>query len=88
MSQYKIVADGYIEAIGVGKCPLNGTEIEVDEYNAIRSVIRNKPSTEPGYDYTLNETLEWEQIEVPIIDELDMDIPPEEALSIILGGAI
>ena len=59
---YKIVLDGYIEAIGT-----NGSddviEITEAEYAEILAVIRDKPAATDTTDYRLREDLTWEAVE-------------------------
>lgn len=83
MRKYKIESGGYITAIGTGP---GGVEITEAEYNQILETIRNKPTAETGYDYRLTESLEWELVEVPVVDTSEEEISADEALSIILGG--
>lgn len=82
MRYYKSIEDGYIAAIGTGG---GGTEITVEEYNAIMAVIQSKPPRKETTDYRLKADLTWEEYErepdVPL-EEIDA----EEALGILLGG--
>ena len=84
MRFYKIINNGYIIAIGTG---LDGTEITESEYNAIRDCIINRPTETETKKYRLKENLTWEEYEIepPIPSE---DIDAEEALDILLGGAV
>ena len=73
MDFYKVIEDGYI--IGIGT---NGndsvTEITESEYNTILSLIHNRPTARDGYTYKLKaDTLEWELVELPPIDDTDDD---------------
>lgn len=73
MRYYKLINDGYLVAVGTGA---GGDEITKVDYNEMLEIIRNKPIAESGYDYRLRaDTLEWELVEVPVIDEQ----PEEEA---------
>ena len=78
---YKEVSDGYIMSIGVGT---GSTEITEQEYNAIRSVIANKPEETETTDYMLRDDLTWEAYEVESIPEPDPT--PDEALDFLFGG--
>ena len=79
---YKITESDYITAIGKGD---SGEEITKAEYNEILSVIRNKPPRTATTDYRLKTNLTWESYEIEPTPEPDPT--PEEALSILLGGA-
>lgn len=81
MAYFKLIKDGYIDAIGTGN---GGTEITQSEYDEIMTVISNKPQTTEDTDYRLKEDLTWESYHVEPSPESDPD--PEEALSILLGG--
>ena len=82
MRFFKIINNGYIEAIGKGN---SGTEITKEEYTEILSVIQNKPPRTETKDYRLKTDLTWEEYD----REPDPEPEPtaEEALSILLGGA-
>lgn len=60
------------------------SEISAEKYETISEMLENKPTAEPGYDYRLTESLEWELFKV-IPDEEIKDIPEEEAVQIITG---
>ena len=60
-------------------------EITKEEYDHILSVIRSRPTAEPGYMYKLKTDLTWEQVEAPP-KETDPEVSDREALNIILGG--
>lgn len=77
---YKEVSDGYIMSIGIGT---GNTEITEQEYNAIRSIIANKPEETETMDYMLRDNLTWEAYEVEPIPEPDPTA--DEALAILLG---
>lgn len=66
----------------------DGTEITEAEYNKILSIIRNKPTATDGYDYRLTDALEWELYEAPATEEEDEELTDEQALEILLGGAV
>ena len=74
MKYYKNMADGYIQSISQDK---GQTEITETEYNAILSVLANRPLG----NYRLTESLEWEEFEVPI----NPDVDDAEALDILMG---
>lgn len=85
MRYYKQLADAYIVAIGTGP---GGTEITEAEYNSILAVILNRPQAK-GKGYHLRENLEWEEYDLPEEPKADdEEISDEEALNILLGGAI
>lgn len=85
MRHYKQLADAYIVAIGTGP---GGTEITEAEYNSILAIIRNRPQAQ-GKGYHLREDLEWEEYDLPEEPKADdEEISDEEALNILLGGAI
>lgn len=83
MRYYKIIKNGYFEAIGIG---FDGEEINAKEYATIRNVISNRPTPPEGCDYRLKENLTWEEYELPVIDVDEEEIGDSEALDIILGG--
>ena len=69
------------------KCTWYGEEITETRYNEILSMLHNKPTAEKGYAYRLTADLEWELYEVPA-EETENEITEEEALEILLGGAV
>ena len=79
MAHYKHIEGYYITGVGSGNV---GVEITDEEYSAILSLIRTKPSAPDGYEYRLKEDLTWEMVELPS----EPNPTPEEALSILLGG--
>jgi len=83
---YKVIDSGYIQAIGTGPCPENGTVINMAEFNQILEVMQGRPVPEAGYDVHLTDSLTWEQHELPAVNPGDQELTPEEALDIILGG--
>lgn len=70
-----------------GKYYRDGVEITVEEYNAILSLMKQKPTAPDGYAYRFTDDNEWELYELPIAEETD-EISEAEALEILLGGAI
>lgn len=72
---YKNIEGDHISAIGTG---IGDVEITQEEYDNILSVIRAKPTAEPGFGYKLRTDLTWETCEVPIIDPEDMEISGEQ----------
>lgn len=78
---YKVIDNGFISAVGIGK---TGTEITEEEYNTILSVIRTKPPRTDTTDYRLKEDLTWEEYEVDPPDP-DPDIDDAELLDILMG---
>lgn len=81
MRFYKQIANGYILAVGTGN---GGTDITVDEYNEILSVIYNKPPQTETADYRLREDLTWEEYPVDPPDP-DPEIEDDELLDILMG---
>lgn len=82
---YKLIKDGYIITVGIG---VSSEEITQDEYNAIRYLIKNRPTAETGYMYKLKTDLTWEKVEAPAPQPApDREISDRAALDIILGGA-
>lgn len=86
MKHYKQITDNYITAIGTG---YGGEEITEAEYNNIMSIIQNRPTAD-GKGYRLKTDLTWEEYDLPPAPELsdDDEISNDEALEILLGGAI
>ena len=69
MRYYKTIIDGYLVSVGTGT---SGTEITESEYNDLLSIIHNRPTPSTGFDYKLKaDTLEWELVELPPIEEDD-----------------
>ena len=62
---FKIIEDGYILLVGTGG---GDCEISREEYETILSVIHDRPTAEPGYDYKLRTDLTWELCEVPVVE--------------------
>jgi hypothetical protein len=62
---FKIIEDGYISLVGTGG---GDGEISQEEYETILSVIHDRPTAEPGYDYKLRTDLTWELCEVPVVE--------------------
>lgn len=86
MRYCKQISDNYILAIGTG---YGGEEITEEEYNAIMSVIQNRPHAE-GKGYRLRTDLTWEEYDLPPEPEPsdDDELTDEEALNILYGGAV
>lgn len=63
---YKNLDGDYITGIGTG---LGDVEITQEEYENILSVIRNRPTPDPGYDYKLRTDMTWELVEAPVVDD-------------------
>lgn len=79
MRYYKLIAGGYLEAIGTGE---GGTEITEEEYNSLLGLIRNRPAApDATHDYWITEGGEYELVEVEPLpepsddDELTEDPP-------------
>lgn len=86
MRYYKQISDNYIISIGTGS---GGEEIIESEYNELESIIQNRPiANDKGY--KLKVDLTWEEYDLPPEPELndDSEISNEEALNILLGGAL
>lgn len=80
MRYYKIIEDSYILAIGTGE---GGIEITQEKYTQIMSIINDRPTPPSGKDYRLNESLEWEEYDVPPkeIEELATEEDYQSALA-------
>ena len=81
---FKLMEGDYISLVGTGS---SDNEITREEYETILSVIRNRPTAQPGYTYKLRTDLTWELMELPPEAD-DPDISDGEALAIILGGEV
>lgn len=57
----------------------NGKEITEVEYNEILGIIRNKPNAPDGYDYRLNDFMEWELYEMPTVEHIE-ELPEVETI--------
>ena len=66
MRYYKNIDGDYLVSIGTGS---GGEEITKEEYENLLSIIRNRPTPEPGYDYRLHTDLTWELVEAPVVDD-------------------
>lgn len=64
----------------------DGVRITEKEYEHIQEMIRSRPTAPEGYAYRLTADLEWEIYELPAEEE--PDLTADEALDIILGGAV
>ena len=85
MRYYKQLTDNYIIAIGTGS---GGTEITEAEYNEIMAVIQSCPQAEDK-GYKLKADLTWEEYDLPpVVVSDDDELSADEALEILLGGAI
>lgn len=66
MKFFKNIVDGYIFGIST---KIGQTEISKEDYDAIKSIITNRPAPADGFDYKLRaDTLEWELVELPPIE--------------------
>lgn len=78
---YEFLDGDYIAAIGTG---FGEHEITMERYYAIEELIKDIPKAPDGYFYKLRaDTLEWELVEVPIVDD---EIDEAEAFKILFGG--
>lgn len=68
-------------------CYWNGRPITAEEYAAILAMLKNPPAAPEGWGYRLTEGLQWGLYELPPADP-DPELSAEEALSILLGGAV
>ena len=85
MRYYKQIKDNYIASIGTG---YDGDEITEQEYNEIMSVIQSCPNEE-GKGYRLCTDLTWEEYDLPpVVLSDDDELSAEEAMDILLGGAV
>ena len=85
MRYYKQISDNYIIAIGTG---YGGEEISETEYNERMAIIQNAPKAD-GKGYKLRTALPWEESDLPpVVVSADCDLSPEEAMNILLGGAV
>jgi hypothetical protein len=82
MKYYKQANDEYIIAVGTN---IGGEEITKTEYSELLSVIKNKPM-QAGYGYRLKTDLTWERYKLLAVEE--EELTGEEALGILLGGAV
>lgn len=83
MKFFKIINNGYIEAIGKGN---SGTKITEEEYNEILSVIQNRPQETETIGYRLKTDLTWESHEKE--PQPEPDLTADEIVDIIFGGAV
>lgn len=86
IAYYKIVDEnGYIAGFGTNGSD-SMTAITEEDYNSLLTMFSNRPTAEEGHAYILRDNpREWVLIELP--PEPEPEIDPEEALSILLGGA-
>lgn len=85
---YKHVENGYISGIGFCTDTVQDS-ISQAEYNEILTVIRSCPTSPDGKGYRLKTDLTWEAYDLPPEPEPsdEDEIPTDEALNILLGGA-
>lgn len=85
MKYFKNVENEYIASISTAS---GQVEITQEEYENILSVIHDQPVAESGYAYKLRTDLTWELVEVPVVEDENVEISDTEALNIILGGEV
>lgn len=56
------------------------TEITEAEYKSFIEIINSKPIPPSGYDYILNDVMEWVLYELPIVEEEATDADYQNAL--------
>ena len=61
-------------------------EITQAEYGRVKAIVDQRPVPPDGYGYRLYADLTWELYELP--KEADPELTAEEALGIIVGGAV
>lgn len=69
----------------VNKYYFFGKEILEEEYKNIMNMLYNKPQPPDGYEYCLNENLEWELYELPQIEEETTIEDKAKAYDILMG---
>lgn len=82
MRYYKVIDNGYVTMFGTG---YGGEEITAEEYSTLLEVVKSKPTASDGHYYRLKADITWELYELPMVEE---ELTAEEALAIILGGAV
>lgn len=78
MRYFKIVADRYIIAVGIG---VMGIEISKDEYEHIQNMIADCPIPNRGYGHRLTDYFKWEEYALPDTIELPTENDYQSALS-------
>lgn len=86
MRFYKQIENSYILSVGTGG--RGGTEVSEAEYRMILDVIHAKPEATGNTDYRLRGDLTWEAYEVDPLEPEEDELTDEEALEIIMGGAV
>lgn len=79
------MADGVIIAVGNGNLP-GGEQISEARYTEILTAISSVPTAPEDHAYRLKTDLTWELHELPVAE--DAELTAEEALDIIVGGAV
>jgi hypothetical protein len=77
---FKDIENDYITAISTGAGLI---EISKEEYDTIMEIIRNRPIPSEGFDYRLRSNLTWEEFEIEIIPEDDLEISNYEFMRMI-----
>ena len=62
MRYFKIIKDGNIFGIGIGK---GGIEIDETEFDAINEAVNSRPTPPSGYGLVLLEDLTWHEYQIP-----------------------
>ena len=76
------------KSIITNKYYYNSREITEVNYNHILEIINNKPASPDGYEYKLNDNLEWELCELIADEIIDEELTDEEAFRILMGGTL
>lgn len=83
MRYFEVSEDGYVLCIGTG---LGGTEVTEERYNAVLSVLQNRPQETEIIGYRLKTDLTWDSYEKEPEPE-PTEIDESEAFNILIGGA-
>ena len=75
---YKIIDNGYIQAIGTGSPPPTGEVIDRAEFNYLLEAMQSRPIPDDGSDFRLATDLMWEQYELPAVDGPDEEVTEDD----------